>query len=174
MRAYRARKKSEREAVAKCANFAHFEPWSPRRSCRRPGRVGGEDADRAARDTRWPAGRWLCRTSPRNSCVKGWGAHESALCIARKNAKSAIAAVLALGHLCGPLRSDGWRGAVASITKEKAAELRNQVAAIAEASKAGRPNSAVALSGQDHLARPACWRRWRASGRPGIRPASTS
>ena len=41
---------------------------------------------------------------------------------------------LALGHLVGPLRSAGWRGAVASVSKEKAAELRNQVALIAEAS----------------------------------------
>ena len=63
-----------------------------------------------------------------------WGAHESALTMARKNGKSAICAVLALGHLIGPLRTSGWRGAVASVSKEKAAELRNQVAAIAEAS----------------------------------------
>ncbi len=34
----------------------------------------------------------------------------------------------------GPLRTPGWRGAIASVSKEKAAELRNQVAAIAEAS----------------------------------------
>ena len=64
----------------------------------------------------------------------GWGAHESALCVARKNAKSAVCAVLALGHLVGPLRVPGWRGAIASVSKEKAAELRSQVAAIAEAS----------------------------------------
>ena len=65
---------------------------------------------------------------------RGWGAHESALSVARKNGKSAICAVLALGHLAGPLRGQGWRGAIASVSKEKAAELRNQVAAIAEAS----------------------------------------
>ena len=64
----------------------------------------------------------------------GWGAHESALCVARKNAKSAVCAVLALGHLVGPLRTPGWRGAIASVSKEKASELRGQVAAIAEAS----------------------------------------
>ena len=63
-----------------------------------------------------------------------WDAHESALSTARKNAKSAIAAVLALGYLVGPLRRPGWRGAIASVTKEKAGELRKQVAAIAEAS----------------------------------------
>ena len=65
---------------------------------------------------------------------EGWGVHESALCVARKNAKSAICAILALGHLAGPLRTAGWRGAIASVTKEKAAELRAQVAAIAVAS----------------------------------------
>ena len=63
-----------------------------------------------------------------------WNTHESALSTARKNAKSAICAVLALGYLVGPLRRPGWRGAVASINKQKAAELRRQVAEIAEAS----------------------------------------
>ena len=64
----------------------------------------------------------------------GWDAHESALSVGRKNAKSAVCAVLALGHLVGPLRTPGWRGAIASVSKEKAAELRAQVAAIVEAS----------------------------------------
>ena len=64
----------------------------------------------------------------------GWDAHESALSIARKNGKSAICAVLALGFLAGPLRRPGWRGAVASVSKEKAAELRTQIEAIALAS----------------------------------------
>ena len=64
----------------------------------------------------------------------GWTAHESALCIARKNGKSAICAVLALGYLVGPLRRPGWRGAVASVSKEKAAELRAQIESIALAS----------------------------------------
>ena len=63
-----------------------------------------------------------------------WNAHESSLSTARKNAKSAIAAVLALGYLVGPLRRPGWRGAIASLDKGKAAELRRQVAEIAEAS----------------------------------------
>jgi len=61
-------------------------------------------------------------------------AHESALCVGRKNSKSAICAILALGYLCGTLRQDGWRGAIASLSKEKANELRSQVEAIAEAS----------------------------------------
>ena len=64
----------------------------------------------------------------------GWDAHEGALCIARKNAKSAICAALALGHLVGPLRTPGWRGAIASVSKEKAGELRNQVELIARSS----------------------------------------
>ena len=64
----------------------------------------------------------------------GWPSHESAMAVARKNSKSACCAILALGFLVGPLRQSGWRGTVASITKEKAGELRNQVAAIAQAS----------------------------------------
>ncbi|MDE0703973.1 MAG: terminase large subunit, partial [Rhodospirillaceae bacterium] len=65
---------------------------------------------------------------------EGWGARESALSVGRKNAKSAICAVLALGFLCGPLKQPGWRGAIASVSKDKAKELRDQVAAIARAS----------------------------------------
>ena len=65
---------------------------------------------------------------------ESWNTHESALSTARKNAKSAICAVLALAYLVGPLRRPGWRGAVASINKQKAAELRRQVAEIAGAS----------------------------------------
>ena len=63
-----------------------------------------------------------------------WTSHESALSTARKNAKSAIAAILALGYIVGPLRRPGWRGAIASLDKGKAGELRRQVAEIAEAS----------------------------------------
>ena len=66
--------------------------------------------------------------------MASWDAHESALSTARKNAKSAIAAVVCLGYLCGPLRRPGWRGAVASLDKNKAGELRRQCAEIAAAS----------------------------------------
>ena len=69
-----------------------------------------------------------------NWLTESWGAHESALSTARKNAKSAIAAGVCLGYLCGPLRRPGWRGAIASISKEKASELRRQVKEIAESS----------------------------------------
>ena len=63
-----------------------------------------------------------------------WTAYEAALSTARKNAKSAICAIEALGFLVGPLRRPGWRGAIASVSKEKAGELRTQVREIAEAS----------------------------------------
>ena len=50
----------------------------------------------------------------------GYEAQESPrLAVARKNSKSAICAVLALGHLVGPLRTPGWRGAVASDVEGK-------------------------------------------------------
>ena len=62
------------------------------------------------------------------------GTHEALLCLGRKNAKSAIVAVLVLAHLVGPLRRAGWRCGVASLSKEKANELRGQIEAIAVAS----------------------------------------
>ena len=65
----------------------------------------------------------------------GWTAHESALTCGRKNAKSAILGVLGLGFLVGPLRRPGFRMAIASLSKEKAAELRQQIQQIGEASK---------------------------------------
>ena len=64
----------------------------------------------------------------------GWTAHESALTCGRKNAKSAICGVLGLGYLVGPLRRNGFRMAIASVSKEKANELRTQIQAIGEAS----------------------------------------
>ena len=48
---------------------------------------------------------------------------EALLCLGRKNAKSAIVAVLVLGYLAGPLKRAGFRAGVASISKEKAGEL---------------------------------------------------
>lgn len=87
---------------------------------------------------------------------RGWNAHESALCVGRKNGKSAICAVLILGFLAGPLRRAGWRGAVCSITKDKAAELRRQIVEIAEASglegitvrKSPYPGAIIGAGGQ--------------------------
>ena len=65
----------------------------------------------------------------------GWNAHESAITCGRKNSKSAVCAILGLGFLVGPLRKPGFRMAIASLSKEKAAELRTQIQSIGEASK---------------------------------------
>ena len=65
---------------------------------------------------------------------EGWKAHESALTCGRKNAKSTILAVLGLGFLVGPLRRPGFRMAIASLSKEKAAEMRQQIESIGLAS----------------------------------------
>ena len=59
---------------------------------------------------------------------------ESLLCMGRKNSKSGICAVLALGLLVGPLRRPGLRIGTVSISREKAAELLRQMREIAEAS----------------------------------------
>ena len=80
-----------------------------------------------------------------------WDAHESAISTGRKNAKSAIAAILALGYLVGPLRRPGWRGAIASLDKGKAGELRRQVAEIAEVSEARYSHPAVTVSGHHRI-----------------------
>ena len=62
---------------------------------------------------------------------------ESLLCLARKNAKSAIVAVYLLGRMVGPLYVRGWRGAVCSVNKAKAGELKAQMEQIAKASGLG-------------------------------------
>lgn len=59
---------------------------------------------------------------------------ESFLCIGRKNAKSAVIAVYLLARLAGPLRIPGYRAGVVSVSGEKAAELKMQMQAIADAS----------------------------------------
>ena len=62
------------------------------------------------------------------------GCTESLNCVARKNGKSAAVAVLVLGYLVGPLRRKGWRCALASLSREKAAEIKMQIESIATAS----------------------------------------
>ena len=59
---------------------------------------------------------------------------ESLLCMARKNAKSAIVAIMVLGLMVGPLQRPGLRIGTVSITREKAGELLTQCRQIAEAS----------------------------------------
>ena len=61
-------------------------------------------------------------------------ARESLLCLGRKNAKSAIVAVYLLGRLVGPIAVPGYRAGVASVSREKAGELRRQMLEIAQAS----------------------------------------
>ena len=74
---------------------------------------------------------------------------EALLCVARKNAKSAIVAVALLWKLIGPGREAGFRAGVVSVNRDKANELRGQMEAIAGASglagdlefrKLGRPS----------------------------------
>ena len=60
--------------------------------------------------------------------------HESLLCVARKNSKSGAVACLLIAHLIGPLMREGWRAGVASLSREKAHELKMQVESIARAS----------------------------------------
>ena len=64
------------------------------------------------------------------------GIREAGLFCARKNGKSAILAVLILAHLAedGPLRRRGWRGGLASLSREKGSELWQQLSDIASAS----------------------------------------
>ena len=59
---------------------------------------------------------------------------ETMACMARKNGKSGLIAALALAHLVGPLRRDGWRMGILSINRGKAGELRQQIEDIAVAS----------------------------------------
>ena len=62
---------------------------------------------------------------------------ETLACMGRKNAKSALIAVLALAFLCGPLRRPGWRAGVLSVSRGKAGELLRQTEEIAAASDLG-------------------------------------
>ena len=62
------------------------------------------------------------------------GINEALICMARKNAKSAIIADLLLGFLLGPLRFPGFRAGVVSLNLAKASELHRQMHDISEAS----------------------------------------
>ena len=80
-----------------------------------------------------PAGRWCSQTSRWRGCGRR-GTRMKARSARRGKREVRIAAILALGYLVGPLRRPGWRGAIASLDKNKAGELRRQCAEIAEAS----------------------------------------
>ena len=129
-RRYRARKRAEREGLAAATPsvvilddpVAELATWSRERLKVPPGHpLAGQPMELPEYAVSW--------------LRAGWNSPESALCMARKNAKSAIAAVLMLGHLVGPLRRPGWRAAVASLSIAKADELRRQVEDIAAASQ---------------------------------------
>ena len=64
------------------------------------------------------------------------GVREAGCFVARKNAKSAIVAALILAYLSpsGPLRRRGWRAGIASVSREKAAELWQQASDMADIS----------------------------------------
>lgn len=82
---------------------------------------------------------------------------EALLTMARKNAKSAICAVLLLAYLVGPLRRPGWRSCIVSVDKAKAGELKRQAQEIAEFSR---------LAGLRFLRSPAPGRIETTSGGP--------
>ena len=69
---------------------------------------------------------------------------ETLLTCGRKNSKSALVAVLLLGHVVGPLRRPGFRSGVLSVSRLKAGELLAQIEAIARASRytVGKPREA--------------------------------
>ena len=56
---------------------------------------------------------------------------DSLLCMGRKGGKTAIIAILVLGHLAGPLRRRGWRCALASTSREKESFRRFALSTIA-------------------------------------------
>ena len=61
--------------------------------------------------------------------------HEVLFTSGRKNAKSALIAIIVLAFLAGPLRRPGFRAGALSVTRPKASELLKQIEAIATASK---------------------------------------
>ena len=78
--------------------------------------------------------RWRCLPSPRTSCGPV-GARMSRRCASlARTPRARSVRCSPWGILSGRFGTPGWRGAIASVSKEKAAELRGQVAAIAEAS----------------------------------------
>ena len=55
-------------------------------------------------------------------------------CLPRKNAKTAIIAIILLAYLSGPLNAENWRAIVASCDRDKADELKRQLEEIKKAS----------------------------------------
>ena len=93
------------------------------------------------------------------------GINEALICMARKNAKSAIIADLLLGFLLGPLRFAGFRAGVVSLNLAKAGELHKQMFDI---------YSASGLSGLQFLAWPRLTVKSESGGMVEILPADRS
>lgn len=64
---------------------------------------------------------------------KALGVPESLLCVSRKNAKSAILAVLNLAYLIGCFKTAAWRGCIVSLSLIKTRELLSECMRIIEA-----------------------------------------
>ena len=159
----RRRRRAEARAAAKAANLAAI-PDPP--------------ADPAAALAKWSRERLIVPpghpASGRPMELPAFGvqffddalrSREALLCLARKNAKSAIVAAYCLARLVGPLRIEGWRGGCCSVSREKAGELLRQVEDIAEAS---------GLEGLRFYRSPAPGRVESASGRFDILSADRS
>lgn len=126
MREYRARKKAESAPKAPRIRMPAdparaFSRWCSRRLRVPPGHP------RAGRPFTLP-------DYGRDFIADALTHRESLLCLGRKNAKSAVVAAYLLARLVGPLRFAGYRGGVASLSKEKAGELKQQMEQIARAS----------------------------------------
>jgi len=107
-------------AAAESTDFTHGT-----RSSQRPMRRGKSNADRTARGHPRAGETMEVPAYAADFLRNAMTVHESALCAGRKNGKSAICAILALGYLVDPLRQEGFRMAIARLSKEKANELRS-------------------------------------------------
>ena len=139
--AYQRRKRGRDEAADRRRTAARTRTQSKREA---PADPAGELAAWSIKRLKVPPGHALAgeplalprfavdflRDALRPDCHTGW------MLLPRKNGKSAALSCYVLGALCdgGPLRRAGFRCAVVSVTKEKAAELKTQAQNIAEAS----------------------------------------
>ena len=140
-KAYQGRKRDREDAADRRRTAARTRRQSKREA---PANPADDLADWCKRRLKIPAGHALAgramelpkfavdflRACLQPDCKTGY------LLVARKNSKSSSLAAFILAHLAdgGPLRRAGFRCAVVSITKPKAAELKKQCQDIAEAS----------------------------------------
>ena len=149
MREYRARKRGEKFSLTSPpGDVAKSEKAAPKNSRadsiptrdKLPTDPAGVFAEWCERKLRIPPGHenqgkpFLIPDYGREFIADALEKRESLLCLGRKNAKSAIVAAYLLARLAGPLRFRGYRGGVASLSREKAGELKTQMEDIARAS----------------------------------------